>query len=149
MARVRRIAGSIADPKVIAQAFDSPVDVVFHLASVPGGLAEQNYELARQINLDATAALLEAARAQNIASSRAATFVFASSIAVLGGPLPDAVDDQTAPHPKMTYGAQKWIGEIWLEDFHRRGWVRGRPYRAAAGNSRKASRSAPDNCRRF
>jgi len=139
--RVRRIPGSIADPKVIAQAFDSPVDVVFHLASIPGGMAEQNYELARQINLDATVALLEAARAQNIASARATTFVFASSIAVLGGPLPDAVDDRTAPRPTMSYGAQKWIGEILLEDFHRRGWIRGRALRLPGIVARPAERT--------
>jgi nucleoside-diphosphate-sugar epimerase len=129
LARVRRIPGSIADPRVIAQAFDSPVDVVFHLASVPGGMAEQNYELARKINLDATVALLEAARAQAIASSRTPIFVFASSIAVLGSPLPNSVNDDTAPHPALTYGAQKWIGEILMEDFHRRGWIRGRALR--------------------
>jgi nucleoside-diphosphate-sugar epimerase len=106
------------------------VDVVFHLASIPGGMAEQNYELARQINVDATVALLEAARAQSIMSSRRpVTFVFASSIAVLGAPLPREVDDATPPHPKLTYGAHKWIGEILLEDFHRRGWIRGRAVR--------------------
>lgn len=127
--RVRRLSGSIADPRVIAEAFDDPVDVVFHLASIPGGMAEENYELARQINLDATLALLEAARAQSIATSRPPIFVFASSIAVLGSPLPNPVDDETDPRPVMTYGAQKWIGEILLEDFHRRGWVRGRALR--------------------
>lgn len=141
VARVRRIPGSIADPKIIAQAFDSPVDVIFHLASIPGGMAEQNYELARQINLDATVALLEAARAQKIASSSPTTFVFASSIAVLGGPLPDAVDDRTAPRPTLSYGAQKWVGEILLEDFHRRGWIRGRALRLPGIVARPAQRT--------
>jgi nucleoside-diphosphate-sugar epimerase len=121
--RVRRLAGSIADPAVLARAFDTPVDVVFHLASVPGGMAEQHYELGRQVNLDATLALLERAREQTISSGRRPVFVFASSIAVLGAPLPERVDDSTALHPQLTYGAHKLVGEVLMADFDRRGWI--------------------------
>lgn len=129
VARVRRLPGSIADPLVLARAFDTPVDVVFHLASIPGGMAEQQYELAREVNLDATLRLLEAARAQSLATGSPVTFVFASTIAVFGSPLPGVVDDATPLRPKLTYGAQKLIGEILLEDFNRRGWIRGRAIR--------------------
>jgi nucleoside-diphosphate-sugar epimerase len=127
--RVRRVAGSIADSTVLARAFDTTVDVVFHLASIPGGMAEQNYELGRQVNIDATLHLLEAARAQALCGSRVATFVFASSIAVFGAPLPALVDDATPPRPSLSYGAHKLIGEILLEDFNRRGWIQGRALR--------------------
>jgi nucleoside-diphosphate-sugar epimerase len=127
--RVRRLHGSIADPAVLARAFDTPVDVVFHLASIPGGMSEQHYELARQVNLDATLNLLEAARAQTIASSKPVTVVFASSIAVLGASLPAVVDDATPLRPKLTYGSHKLIGEILLDDFSRRGWIDARSIR--------------------
>src|SRR5260370_18913810 len=127
--RVRRLSGSIADPALLARAFDTPVDVVFHLASIPCGLAEHNYELGRQVNIDATIKLLEAARAQAAALARPPVFVFASSIAVLGSPLPATVDAASPLHPKLRYGAHKLIGEILLEDFHRRGWVAARALR--------------------
>ena len=127
--RVRRLHGSIADPAVLARAFDTPVDVVFHLASIPGGMSEQHYELARQVNLDATLNLVEAARAQTIASSKPVTVVFASSIAVLGASLPAVVDDATPLRPKLTYGSHKLIGEILLDDFSRRGWIDSRSIR--------------------
>jgi nucleoside-diphosphate-sugar epimerase len=127
--RVRRLHGSIADPTVLARAFDTPVDVLFHLASIPGGMAEQHYELARQVKLDATLNLLEAARAQAIAACKPVTVVFASSIAVLGAPLPPLVDDATPLRPKLSYGAHKQIGEILLEDFSRRGWLDARSIR--------------------
>jgi D-erythronate 2-dehydrogenase len=127
--RVRRLHGSIADPAVLARAFDTPVDVVFHLASIPGGMSEQHYELARQVNLDATMNLLEAARAQTIASSKPVTVVFASSIAVLGAALPPVVDDATPLRPKLTYGSHKLIGEVLLDDFNRRGWIDARSIR--------------------
>jgi len=129
MPRVRRLSGSIADPALLARAFDTPVDVVFHLASIPGGAAELNYELGRQVNLDATTRLLEVARTQATGSAKPAVFVFASSIAVLGSPLPARVDDSTPLQPKLTYGAQKLIGEILLGDFSRRGWVDARSVR--------------------
>jgi D-erythronate 2-dehydrogenase len=139
--RVRRLSGSIADPALLARAFDTPVDVVFHLASVPGGLAEQNYELGRQVNIDATLRLLETAHAQTAASMKPPVFVFASSIAVLGSPLPATVDDATPRRPKLSYGAHKLIGEILLEDFNRRGWVDGRSVRLPGIVARPPQRS--------
>ena len=129
VAKVRRLHGSIADPAIVARAFDTPVDVMFHLASIPGGMAEQHYELARQVNLDATVNLLEAARAQTIASSKPVKVVFASSIAVFGSPLPALVDDATPLRPRLSYGAHKLIGEILMADFTRRGWISGRSIR--------------------
>src|ERR1700722_1160286 len=51
---VRRLPGSLAYPAIVARALDTPVDVMFHLASIPGGMAEQHNELARQVNVDAT-----------------------------------------------------------------------------------------------
>jgi len=139
--RVRRLAGSIADSSVRARAFDTPVDVVFHLASIPGGMAEQNYELGRQVNIDATLCLLEAARTQALFASRVPIFVFASSIAVLGAPLPALVDDATPLRPSLSYGAHKLIGEILLEDFNRRSWIRGRALRLPGIVARPAQRT--------
>lgn len=122
---VRQLPGSIADAAVAARAFERPVHRVFHLASIPGGTAEQQYELARDVNLHGTLHLLEAARAQAQREGRVARFVFASTVAVYGSPLPAGVDDDTALHPQMTYGAQKVMGEIAVADFSRRGWVEG------------------------
>jgi nucleoside-diphosphate-sugar epimerase len=127
--RVRRLHGSIADPAILARAFDTPVDVLFHLASIPGGMAEQHYELARQVNLDATLDLLGVAHTQAAATSKPVRVVFASSIAVLGAPLPALVDDATPPRPRLSYGTHKLIGELLLEDFTRRGWVDARSIR--------------------
>ena len=122
-------------PALLARAFDTPVDVVFHLASIPGGAAELNYELGRQVNVDATTRLLEVVARQATGSAKPAVFVFASSIAVLGSPLPARVDDSTPLQPKLTYGAQKLIGEILLGDFSRR-VVGGCALRTSSGDRR-------------
>ena len=104
------------------------IGVLFHLASIPGGSAEQNYLLARRVNLEATQTLLEHGQHQVDIGQAAPVFVFASSIAVFGQ-MPAVVDDDASTHPQMTYGTQKRIGELWVEDFSRRGWVDGRAVR--------------------
>jgi nucleoside-diphosphate-sugar epimerase len=119
--RVVQLPGSIANAELRAQAYASPVAAVFHLASIPGGAAEKNYELGRSINLDATVGLLEDLRGQP-APPR---FVFASTIAVYGEHLPPQVDEQTLPNPGLSYGAHKLAGEYLVADATRIGWVQG------------------------
>ena len=120
-ARVRQLAGSIADEALRAEAYAIPVDAVFHLASIPGGAAEKNYALGRSINLDATLGLLEDVRGQ----SKRPRFVFASTVAVYGESLPERVDEDTLPSPALTYGAHKLMGETLVADATRLGWVEG------------------------
>lgn len=136
--RVEHIAGSIADPAVMARAVRGWIDLVYHLASVPGGLAERDYELGRDINLHATLALVEAMRAMPAPP----VFVFASSIAALGAPLPpEGVDDATPPSPQLSYGAHKLAGELFVADATRRGWIDGRSLRLPAVVARPAAPS--------
>lgn len=123
-ARVRQLAGSIADADLRERAYARPVDAVFHLASIPGGAAEKNYELGRSINLDATLGLLEDLRAQ-AADGAVPRFIFASTIAVYGEHLPPVVDETTLPNPGLSYGAHKLAGEVLVADATRKGWVQG------------------------
>jgi len=115
------IAGSFADPVLLALCLEQEADLVFHLAAVPSGLCEQNPELGLAVNVQGTLQLLNALRAQN----RQATMIFASSIAVYGKPVVDCVTDDTAPTPTLSYGAHKVIGETLVNDYVRRGWVSG------------------------
>ncbi len=107
---------------------EAPVDVVFHLASLPGGAAEANPTLARRVNVDATWGLLDQCKAQVDAGGAPPVFVFASSTAVFGA-MPHPVHDDTLPRPLMSYGAHKLIGELLVDDHSRRGWVDGRSLR--------------------
>lgn len=118
-ARLRAVPGSIADEGVLEQALAQPVQAVFHLASVPGGAAEQDPELGRRVNLDATLRLVELLRRQGPPPR----FVFASTVAVYGDPLPALVDESTPARPALSYGAHKLAAEILLADAARRGWL--------------------------
>jgi nucleoside-diphosphate-sugar epimerase len=119
--RLVPVARNIADSALWTDALSLPADIVFHLASVPGGLAEQEFDLGMAVNLQGTLGLLEAVRLQG----RMARFVFASSVAVYGDPLPDTVDDTTPPRPTLSYGAQKLAVEVMVADYSRRGFIDG------------------------
>lgn len=119
------VLGSIADGAVLAWAVASQPRTVFHLASVPGGQAEQNYAIGRSVNLDAVSMLLELLAGLQPAP----VLVFASSIAVFGGPLPNPVPEHQPPRPLLSYGAHKLMAEILVADFARRGLVDGRSVR--------------------
>jgi nucleoside-diphosphate-sugar epimerase len=56
-------------------------------------------------------------------------FIYASSIAVFGTPLPARIDDATAPHPTLSYGAHKRACELLIDDCTRRGFIDGRALR--------------------
>ncbi len=121
----RVLIGNIAYPQLARSLVDRSVDTVFHLASLVSGGAEQNFELGTKVNLDATRDLLEACR---LAGHRP-KFVFTSSIAVYGGALPDPVTDDTPAAPRISYGVQKLVCEILINDYTRRGYVDGRSLR--------------------
>lgn len=123
--QVRALEGDICDRRTLEDATAGGVDCVFHLASIPGGAAEQNFELGLQVNLMATLEMMEVLRR----SGTCPRLVFASTIAVYGVPMPDVIDEDLAPSPSMSYGTQKLIGELLINDYGRRGFVDGRAVR--------------------
>lgn len=123
------ITGNLAYPPFARSLVTPQIDVVFHLASLVSGGAEQNFELGTKVNLDATRDLLEACRL----AGHCPKFVFASSIAVYGAQfgeaLPDPVTDETPSAPRISYGAQKLVCEVLIDDYSRRGFIDGRALR--------------------
>jgi D-erythronate 2-dehydrogenase len=123
--RVRVVTGDLADPAVVERAIARDTDSVFHLAAVVSGQAEADFDLGMRVNLDATRLLLERCRTLRSPPK----FVFASSLAVFGGPLPDPVPDDAPLTPQASYGAQKAIGEFMVYDMTRKGFIDGRSLR--------------------
>ena len=120
------IIGNLAYPQFARSLITPDIDAIFHLASLVSGGAEQNFELGMKVNLDATRDLLEACRL----AGHCPKFIFASSIAVYGGV--SEVDDETPPAPRLSYGAQKLVCEILIDDYTRRGYIDGRALRLPA-----------------
>ena len=120
-AGARAVVGDLGDAGVRAEALGGGVDAVIHLATVPGGAAEADPAASRRINVDAMYdLLLEASAAGN-----KPRFVYASSIAVYGDPLPDHVDDATPLAPKMIYAGHKAMMEHAVAMFSHRGLIEG------------------------
>ena len=123
--RVLSVTGDLADPAVIARAVSPDTDSVFHLTAIVSGQAEADFDIGMRVNLDATRALLE--RCRLLATPP--KFVFTSSLAVFGGPLPDPVPDDAPVTPQASYGVQKAIGELLVYDMTRKGFIDGRSLR--------------------
>jgi nucleoside-diphosphate-sugar epimerase len=123
--RVTAVAGDLADPAVVERVVTPDTDSIFHLAAVVSGQAEAEFDTGMRVNVDATRALLERCRTLETPPK----FVFASSLAVFGGQLPDPVPDDAALMPQTSYGTQKAIGELLVYDMTRKGFVDGRSLR--------------------
>jgi nucleoside-diphosphate-sugar epimerase len=95
--------------------------LIFHLAAVVSSHAEKEFDIGWRVNLDITRQLLEAVRHTN----PAIRLVFSSSLAVYGGDLPPIVTDTTAVTPRSSYGTQKAMGELLVNDYSRKGFVDG------------------------
>ena len=123
--RLRLVTGDIADRDTVNRLIAPGTDAVFHLAAIVSGEAEANTDLGYRVNLDGTRAVLDACRALGTRPR----LVFASSLAVYGGALPPAVGDDTALTPQTSYGTQKALGELLVNDYSRKGFVDGRALR--------------------
>src|SRR5579862_8347099 len=123
--RIRLVTGDIADRETVRALIAPGTDAVFHLAAIVSGQAEADTDLGYRVNLDGTRAVLDACRALGSVPR----VVFASSLAVYGGALPPSVGDDTALTPQSSYGTQKAIGELLVNDYSRKGFVDGRALR--------------------
>ncbi len=123
--KVTTRAADIADDHVLGGVFDAPFDVIWHLAAVVSGGAEADFDLGLRVNLMGTLGVMQAARAQG----NQPVVVYASSVAVHGGEAPDVVLDGVELNPQTSYGAQKAMGELLLNDMTRKGFIDGRGLR--------------------
>jgi len=115
------VAGDISDRTVIDRLVSEKPDIIIHLAAIVSGEAEADFEKGYAVNLDGTRYIFEAVRAQNYRPR----VIFASSIAVFGTPFPEPIPDEFHLTPLTSYGTQKAIGELLLNDYSRRGFFDG------------------------
>lgn len=139
----RSVVGDLSDLSACENLISDRPQIIFHLAAIVSGEAEEDFAKGYRINLDGTRHLLESiARTPGYCPR----LVFTSSIAVFGAPFPEAIQDDFHCTPLTSYGTQKAIGELLLNDFSRRGLLDGigirlpticvrpgRPNKAASG----------------
>lgn len=123
--RLDFIEGDLGENEILEKLITPDTAVVFHLAAVVSGGAEEDFELGMHVNLHATLCLFEALRSLETCPR----LVFASSVAVFGGDLPDVIRDDTQLTPQTSYGSQKAMTEFLINDYSRRGFIDGRALR--------------------
>jgi len=116
---------NIADADSVAQVVTADTDVIYLLAAIVSAHAEEDFDAGWQINMMGTMHVLERARALGTKP----VVVFTSSIAVFGGEVPDPIIDHTFLNPQTSYGAQKAVGELLINDYSRKGFIDGRGFR--------------------
>lgn len=123
--RLQIIEGSICNQEDVEPWLEAPTAVIFHLAAIVSGEAEKDFDLGMQVNFHATLQMLELCRKTSVNP----VFVFASSCAVFGGKLSETIHDNTAPSPQSSYGTQKAMIDLLVNDYSRRGFIDGRALR--------------------
>ena len=123
--RINVVTGDVCDADVLGKVIDAETTSVFHLAAVVSSQAEDDFDLGMNVNVDASRRLFETCRRVG----HSPKVIFASSLAVYGGALPDVVQDDTVLQPKTSFGVQKAITELLLSDYSRKGYIDGRALR--------------------
>ncbi|MDS9469372.1 SDR family oxidoreductase [Paracoccus sp. MBLB3053] len=123
--KVNSLTADLSDAGTAEKLIATRPDVIYHLAAIVSGEAELDFEKGYRINLDGTRALFEAIRLAQKEDGYRPRVVFASSIAVVGAPLPFPIPDDFHTTPLTSYGTQKAMSELLLADYSRRGFFDG------------------------
>ncbi|WP_116474971.1 D-erythronate dehydrogenase [Zobellella maritima] len=123
--RVRCVQADLGNQAEVQALVSAETGLIYHLAAIVSSHAEADFDLGIKVNIDATRYLLEAARHQ-VPGCR---FVFSSSLAVFGGELPELIQDNTAVCPQSSYGMEKAVCELMVNDYARKGFIDGRVLR--------------------
>jgi nucleoside-diphosphate-sugar epimerase len=119
---VEVVASDFADPGAAEKLIAGRPEVIFHLAAIVSGEAEAEFDKGYRINLDGTRYLIDAIRHAGNYKPR---LVFTSSIAVFGAPFPEKIGDEFFHTPLTSYGTQKMICELLINDYTRKGLLDG------------------------
>jgi nucleoside-diphosphate-sugar epimerase len=122
---ISTVASDLSAPGEATKLVAGRPDLIFHLAAIVSGEAEADFDKGYRINLDGTRYLLEAIRQEGFIEPYKPRLVFTSSIAVFGAPFPEAIGDEFFNTPLTSYGTQKAICELLLNDYSRKGIVDG------------------------
>lgn len=123
--RLECIKADFSDEDAITKILQHQPEVIFHLAAIVSGEAEKNLDLGMKVNFHASLQLLELCRKL----AYHPRIVFASSCAVFGGDVSRIITDETGPKPRSSYGTQKAMVELLMNDYSRKGFVDARSLR--------------------
>lgn len=95
------------------------LDAIYVFHGIMSAGSEADLQLGYRVNLQSTINFLDAIRA----TVPGVRFIYASSTAIFGQPLPEVPSEETVPTPQGSYGTQKAMIEYIVNDYNRRGFV--------------------------
>ena len=109
--------GDISNAKEIKKLIEMKPDIIFHLASIVSGQAEQEFDKGWLVNTKATWTILDEIRQKNLQSkgSYRPKLIFTSSIAVFGPPFPDKIADDFCVRRKPLTALKKQQAKYLLQ----------------------------------
>ena len=123
--RLELVEADFGNESTIKKILQHKPDVIFHLAAIVSGEAEKNLDLGMKVNFHASFQILELCRKLDFHPR----IVFTSSCGVFGGDVSKVITDDTAPKPRSSYGTEKAMVELLMNDYSRRGFVDARSLR--------------------
>jgi nucleoside-diphosphate-sugar epimerase len=123
--RATFVQGEVHDPALMKRVIAPGTSSVFQFAAVVSAGAEADTDLGYRVNLDGMRNVLETCRSLGTCPR----VVFTSSVAVYGGDMPTVIPDGFPLVPQTSYGTQKAMGELLLNDYTRKGFIDGRALR--------------------
>lgn len=119
----KTIKADLLDPSSLSTLIPPSVtlDAIYIFHGIMSSGAESMFDLGMSVNVDSTRQLLDHLRTL----SKPTRVIYASSQAVYGLPLPSVVTDEVTPTPQGSYGAEKLICEILINEYTRRRWIDG------------------------
>ncbi|KAF2472863.1 NAD-dependent epimerase/dehydratase-like protein [Lindgomyces ingoldianus] len=124
---VKCIAADLTNPSACQSLIDCSPDVVYILHGIMSSGSEANLELGMKVNFESVRSLLDTIRLKNPGTK----VIFTSSCAVFGRAAVKNVATETdiVPMPESSYGTQKLMVELLINDYSRRGLIDGRVVR--------------------
>jgi nucleoside-diphosphate-sugar epimerase len=120
--RITSIGADLTDPSVVEKLITSQrFSTVYLFHGIMSSGSEANLDLGLKVNVDSVRCVLDTLRNK----LPGVKVVFSSTSAVYG-PEEGHVTEQTLPQPRSSYGSEKLIAELLINDFSRRGLIDGR-----------------------
>lgn len=130
--RITSVGTDLTDPSACAKLLDrpEPFNVCYFLHGIMSAGSEENLDLGLKVNIDSHRTLLDILRRQRSEKdpSPAVKVIFPSSLAAYGvaQPAGQLITETTVLQPQSSYGAEKAVIELLVNDFSRRGLINGR-----------------------
>ncbi|KAK2028419.1 NAD dependent epimerase/dehydratase [Colletotrichum zoysiae] len=135
--RINSLKADLTDSQAVSSLLSKQFDAVYLLHGLMSGGAEANLDLGLKVNFDSVRNVLDYLRKKYPGT----TVVFTSSCAVYG-PRQPVIESETVPKPKTSYGTEKLMIELLVEDYSRRGLLDGRIVRLPTVTVRPGAPSA-------